>query len=72
MNFAVMHPQALDVQQKTCACIALMTKDLQFYFYMLVPVNLFVFERRVMYLLWLYRGEIEAQVLQLIQYCMAS
>lgn len=42
MNFAVLHPQALDIQQKACAYIAQRTKKLRFRLNMSFPVNLFM------------------------------
>jgi len=66
MNFALLHPQALDIQQKPCAYIAQRTKAMILFKYVSSCKSIHVFERRVMHLLWIYRGEIEAQILQLI------
>lgn len=42
MIFAVLHLQALDIQQKPCAYIALRTRKVRFYLNMSAPVNLFM------------------------------
>lgn len=56
MNFAVLHPQALDIQQKPCAYTVQRTKKPWFYLNMSVPVNLFMCLRGELHICFGFTG----------------